>query len=56
MKVLCINPPDDLAALLGDGASFVSTMEPLGLLYVAAALALVTYGARARRTPRFQLA
>lgn len=37
MKVLCINPPDDLAALLGDGASFVSTMEPLGLLYVAAA-------------------
>lgn len=37
MRVLFVNPPDDLSVLLGSGAEFVSTMEPLGLLYVAAA-------------------
>lgn len=36
MKVLLINPPDDLKALIGGGAAFISNLEPLGLLYVAA--------------------
>lgn len=36
MKVLLINPPDDLEALLGAGASLITPFEPLGLLYVAA--------------------
>ena len=38
MKILLINPPDDLEALLGKGATFIPTFEPLGLLYVAAFL------------------
>jgi anaerobic magnesium-protoporphyrin IX monomethyl ester cyclase len=38
MKILLINPPDDLEALLGQGATFISTFEPLGLLYMAAFL------------------
>ncbi|MBN2452729.1 MAG: cobalamin-dependent protein [Candidatus Omnitrophica bacterium] len=36
MKVLLINPPDDLTAIIGGGAAFISNLEPLGLLYVAA--------------------
>ncbi|MBF0610131.1 MAG: cobalamin-dependent protein [Magnetococcales bacterium] len=36
MKVLLINPPDDLAAFLGEGKNLVHPYEPLGLLYVAA--------------------
>lgn len=36
MKILLINPPDDITALLGSGASLVSSLEPLGLLYIAA--------------------
>lgn len=36
MSILLINPPDDLSGLLGGGKAFISKMEPLGLLYVAA--------------------
>jgi radical SAM superfamily enzyme YgiQ (UPF0313 family) len=36
MKILLINPPDDLDALLGRGAQLLSALEPLGLLYIAA--------------------
>jgi radical SAM superfamily enzyme YgiQ (UPF0313 family) len=36
MKILLINPPDDLEAIMGGGAVFVPNFEPLGLLYVAA--------------------
>jgi radical SAM superfamily enzyme YgiQ (UPF0313 family) len=36
MKVLLVNPPDDLNALLGGGSVFISNLEPLGLLYIAA--------------------
>ncbi|MEW6349813.1 MAG: radical SAM protein [Thermodesulfobacteriota bacterium] len=43
MKILLINPPDDLEALLGEGASFISTFEPLGLLYMASFLAREGY-------------
>ncbi|MEW5735858.1 MAG: radical SAM protein [Thermodesulfobacteriota bacterium] len=37
MKVLLINPPDDLRAVIGSGANLIMPIEPLGLLYVAAA-------------------
>ncbi len=43
MKILLINPPDDLEALMGKGASFISTFEPLGLLYMASFLAAEGY-------------
>jgi radical SAM superfamily enzyme YgiQ (UPF0313 family) len=36
MKVLLINPPDELEAMFGVGKSFVQKYEPLGLLYIAA--------------------
>ena len=36
MKILLINPPDDLQTLLGEGAKLITPFEPLGLLYVAA--------------------
>lgn len=36
MKVLLINPPDDLKTIIGGGAAFISNLEPLGLLYIAA--------------------
>jgi anaerobic magnesium-protoporphyrin IX monomethyl ester cyclase len=36
MRVLLINPPDELEAMLGAGREFVQKYEPLGLLYVAA--------------------
>jgi len=36
MKILFINPPDDVNSLLGHGASLVTPLEPLGLLYIAA--------------------
>ncbi len=36
MKVMLINPPDDLKAFLGRGSMFVPSFEPLGLLYIAA--------------------
>jgi len=35
MKILLVNPPDDLA-MLGGGSVFVPKLEPLGLLYIAA--------------------
>ena len=35
MKVLLVNPPDDLSSI-GGGSVFVPKLEPLGLLYVAA--------------------
>jgi anaerobic magnesium-protoporphyrin IX monomethyl ester cyclase len=36
MKVLLINPPDDLDAFLGKGKNFIPSFEPLGLLYISA--------------------
>lgn len=36
MKVLLINPPDDLKKFLGQGKHFVPVLEPLGLLSLAA--------------------
>jgi len=36
MRVLLVNPPDELEAMLGAGQEFVQKYEPLGLLYVAA--------------------
>ncbi|HAF94936.1 MAG: B12-binding domain-containing radical SAM protein [Elusimicrobia bacterium GWC2_51_8] len=35
MKILLVNPPDDLS-MLGGGSVFVPKLEPLGLLYIAA--------------------
>ncbi|MBT7913530.1 radical SAM protein [Candidatus Bathyarchaeota archaeon] len=36
MKILLVNPPDDLDAMLGAGANLITPFEPLGLLYIAA--------------------
>ena len=36
MKILLINPPDDLKNFLGQGKQFVPVLEPLGLLSIAA--------------------
>lgn len=36
MKVLLINPPDNLEIFLGKAKNFVPLFEPLGLLYIAA--------------------
>ncbi len=36
MRLLFVNPPEDLQAMLGVGASFIQKYEPLGLLYIAA--------------------
>lgn len=36
MKILLLNPPDDLGAFLGAGANLITPFEPLGLLYIAA--------------------
>lgn len=38
MRILLINPPDELEAMLGVGQEFVQKYEPLGLLYIAAYL------------------
>lgn len=38
MRVLLVNPPDDLEAMLGAGTNFIQKYEPLGLLYIAAVL------------------
>jgi len=38
IRVLLINPPDELEAMLGSGTHFVQKYEPLGLLYIAAVL------------------
>ena len=36
VRVMLVNPPDDLEAMLGAGATFIQKYEPLGLLYIAA--------------------
>ncbi|MBM4370025.1 MAG: B12-binding domain-containing radical SAM protein [Deltaproteobacteria bacterium] len=36
MRVLLVNPPDEMEAMFGVGRGLVQTYEPLGLLYVAA--------------------
>lgn len=36
MRILLINPPDDLEFFLGKGKNFVPVFEPLGLLYISA--------------------
>ena len=38
MKILLINPPNTMEEVLGKASVFVSEMEPLGLLYIAAVL------------------
>lgn len=38
MRILLLNPPQDLDAILGVGKNFVQKYEPLGLLYIAAVL------------------
>lgn len=38
MRVLLINPPDDLQAMIGEGKNLLPRFEPLGLLYLAAVL------------------
>lgn len=38
MNILLVNPPDNLAAVLGRGANLLTPFEPLGLLYLAAVL------------------
>ncbi len=36
MKIVLVNPPDDLEVFLGKGKNFVPIFEPLGLLYISA--------------------
>lgn len=36
MRILLINPPDELEAMFGAGKAFVQKYKPLGLLYIAA--------------------
>jgi anaerobic magnesium-protoporphyrin IX monomethyl ester cyclase len=38
MRVLLINPPDELELMLGLGRAFIQNYEPLGILYIAAVL------------------
>lgn len=38
MRVVLINPPDELAQVLGAGHEFIQKYEPLGILYIAAVL------------------
>ncbi len=38
MKILLINPPDEIEYVLGIGKEFVQKYEPLGILYIAAVL------------------
>ncbi len=38
MKILLLNPPDDLENVLGQGKQLVTPFEPLGILYIAAVL------------------
>ncbi len=38
MKVVLVNPPDEMEQMLGSGTAFVQKYEPLGLLYIAAVL------------------
>ena len=43
MKILLINPPDDLKNFLGQGKQFVPVLEPLGLLSIAAVVRQAGY-------------
>lgn len=43
MKILLVNPPDDLNAFLGEGKNLVMPYEPLGLLYIAAVVRQAGY-------------
>lgn len=36
MKIILINPPDELESFIGKGKNFVPVIEPLGLLYISA--------------------
>ena len=36
MRILLVNPPDDIEAFLGRGKNFIPSFEPLGLLYISA--------------------
>ncbi len=36
MKVVLVNPPDEMEAMFGVGSVFIQKYEPLGLLYIAA--------------------
>ncbi len=38
MRVMLVNPPDELEQMLGVGKEFIQKYEPLGLLYLAAVL------------------
>lgn len=38
MKILLVNPPDDLERVIGSGANLITPFEPLGILYIAAVL------------------
>jgi len=38
MKILLINPPNTMEEVLGKASAFVSELDPLGLLYIAAVL------------------
>ena len=38
MKIVLVNPPDEMEQMLGSGTAFVQKYEPLGLLYIAAVL------------------
>lgn len=43
MKVLLINPPDNLEKILGRAKQFVPVLEPLGLFYIAASVKMAGY-------------
>jgi magnesium-protoporphyrin IX monomethyl ester (oxidative) cyclase len=43
MKILLINPPDNLKSFLGQGKQFVPVLEPLGLLSIAAVVRRAGY-------------
>ena len=36
MRLVLVNPPDEIDLMLGPGAEFIQKYEPLGLLYIAA--------------------
>ncbi len=38
MRILLVNPPDDLTRVIGRGANLITPFEPLGILYIAAVL------------------
>lgn len=38
MRILLVNPPDNLAEMIGEGKSVLPRFEPLGILYIAAVL------------------